>query len=185
MKPRDEGARKTGPVAGPIELATGEQAGCSPWLAALLEELPQAVMLVDGNERVRYANGRVCDAYGLDSAGIVGRSLADVFTVPELLLRLDDPGLFLDATHRMLADRAEPHEDVFHDVDGATFLRRSAPAGEGGCLGRLVITTNVTRLRERNRAFSEARDEESEEPRREREQETRPRLTLVHGGRRV
>jgi len=174
-------------VAGHVELATGEQAGCSPWLAALLEEVPEAVMLVDGNERVRYANGRVCDAYGLDPGGIVGRSLADVFTVPELLLRLDDPGLFLDATHRMLADRGELHEDVFHDVDGATFLRRSAPAGEGACLGRLVITTNVTRLRERNRAFSEARGEEEAEEarRREREQETRPRLTLVRGGRRV
>jgi PAS domain-containing protein len=116
-------------------------------LTGLLEVLPEAILLVDADERVSYANCQVRDAYGVDPASIVGRSLADVLTEPALLLRLENAEEFLDATLRLLDSSDEPYEDVFRQIDGSAFVRRSLPAGPDG---RLVLTTNVTRLRRRN-----------------------------------
>ncbi len=116
-------------------------------LTGLLEALPEAILLVDGDERVSYANGAVRDAYGFEPASIIGRSLADVLTEPTLLLRLESAEEFLDATLRLLDSSDEPYEDVFRQIDGSAFVRRSLPAGADG---RVVLTTNVTRVRLRN-----------------------------------
>jgi PAS domain S-box-containing protein len=148
---------------------------------ALLDALPEAILLVDADDRVRYANTRVREAYGLDPATAAGRSLADVLTLPQLLLRLEDRDAFLETTLALLADRSETLEDVFRDGDGSTFLRRCVPAGEGGEFGRAVITTNVTRLRERNRAASAPPGGDAALPRGY--ELARPRLRVVLGGR--
>jgi PAS domain S-box-containing protein len=119
----------------------------------LLEALPEAILLVDEDERVYYANGRVREAYGVEPARMVGRSLADVLTEPGLLLGLDDPEAFLDATLRLLDTDDEPYEDIFRRTDGSAFVRRSLPARGDG---RLIVTTNVTRVRQRNQEVEEA-----------------------------
>lgn len=116
-------------------------------LTDVLEALPEAILLVDGDERVSYANSSVRDAYGVEPASMVGRSLADVLTEPALLLHLEDTEAFLDATLRLLDADTEPYEDVFRQANGSAFVRRSLPAGENG---RVLVTTNVTRLRRRN-----------------------------------
>jgi PAS domain S-box-containing protein len=151
-------------------------------VAALLEELPEAIMLVDEEDRVRYANGRVREVYGLEPAGATGRNLADVMTAPGVLLRVDDPSAFVEATLRLLRRSGEPCEDLFRHRDGPSFLRRSAPVGNAGRFGRLLITTNVTALRERNRCLG-GQTEPAPSSLSDDTRQARPHLRLVAGGR--
>lgn len=152
-------------------------------LTGLLEALPEAILLVDGDERVSYANGQVREAYGVEPASIVGRSLADVLTEPALLLRLEDAEGFLDATLRLLDSSDEPYEDVFRQVDGSAFVRRSLPAGQDG---RVVLTTNVTRVRLRNQEIErrEAAPREQALPWPAKGRRISSGLQLLQGGRR-
>lgn len=150
-------------------------------VTALLEELPEAIMLVDEEDRVRYANGRVRDVYGLEPAAAVGRSLADVMTAPGVLLRVDDPSAFVEATLRLLRQGRTPCEDLFRHREGPSFLRRSVPVGNAGRFGRLMITTNVTALRERNRGLALQAGPDRTSPSPDLPDE-RPRLRLVAGG---
>jgi PAS domain-containing protein len=169
-------AQSAAPAADPAPVPADRR------VMALLEELPEAILLVDEDDCVRYANARVRDVFGLEPAASTGRNLADVMAAPGVLLRIDDPNAFLEATLNLLRRRGEPCEDIFRHVDGPTFLRRTVPVGERGALGRLVITTNVTALRTRNRNIGdELRAADWNAPASPTAE--RPRLRLVSGGR--
>jgi PAS domain S-box-containing protein len=171
--------RQRGTEEGP---ATGGEP--QPLTRAALEQLPEAVLLIDEQDRVLYANRRVRDVYGVEPVAILGRDVAEVLATPGLLLGMEDPDAYLDGTLRLLGERNEPCEDVFRHAGGTTFFRRSAPVGENGRLGRVVTTTNVTGLRARNRSFDPIETEPSPGiwPRAE-GWYGRPQLRLVRGGR--
>jgi hypothetical protein len=94
----------------------------------------------------------------------------------------EDPDAFLEATLRFLRLGGEACEDLFRHVDGPAFLRRSVPVGEAGRSGRLLITTNVTALRQRNRSVG-GPDRQPEWSASAPVPLDRPRLRLVSGGR--
>ncbi|MCL4291198.1 MAG: PAS domain-containing protein [Thermoleophilia bacterium] len=144
-------------------------------LSGVLEELPEAILIVDGDERVTLANGRVRDPYGIGPAEIVGRPLAELLTLPDFLLRVEERQCFLEAVLTALDAPAERHEHLFRCADGSTYLQRLVPAPPPGS-GRLVITANVTGLRARNRSLETGAPDGLRPP-------PRPALRLIRGGR--
>ncbi len=141
----------------------------------VLEELPEAILVVDGDERVIHANGRVRDPYGVEPSEIVGRPLAELLTLPGFLLRVGERHRFLEAVLAALDAPAERHEHLFRCADGCTYLQRLVPVAPPGS-GRLVITANVTRLKARNRRLEAGAADALSPPR-------RPALRLIRGGR--
>ena len=116
-------------------------------LTALLDALPEAIVLADADGRVQLANAKARDMYALlDTAG---RPLDEILTGKPLLARLADPDDYLEATQTLLSDNLEAREDLFRDEEDRSYVRRSIPVGEGGSSGRVLITTSVTAMRER------------------------------------
>jgi PAS domain-containing protein len=116
-------------------------------LTALIDALPEAIVLTDADGRVQLANEKARDMYALlDTAG---RPLDEILTGKPLLARLADPDGYLEATRALLSDNREASEDLFRDEDDRSYVRRSIPVGEGGNSGRVLITTSVTAVRER------------------------------------
>lgn len=144
-------------------------------LSGVLEELPEAILIVDGDERVTLANGRVRDPYGVGPSEIVGRPLAELLTLPDFLLRVEERQRFLEAVLAALDAPAERHEHLFRCADGSTYLQRLVPAPPPES-GRLVITANVTGLRVRNRSLETGASDDLRPP-------PRPALRLIRGGR--
>lgn len=116
-------------------------------LTALLDALPEAIVLADADGRVQLANEKARAMYALlDTAG---RPVDEILTGKPLLARLADPDAYLDATRILLSDSLESREDLFRDEEDRSYVRRSIPVGEGGSSGRVLIATSVTEVRER------------------------------------
>lgn len=145
-------------------------------LAVLLDALPEAIVLVDADDRVQLVNEKARALYALlDPAG---RPLDEILAGKSLLARLADPDAYLEATHLLLSDNLEAREDLFRDEDDNSYVRRSIPVGEQGSCGRVLITTSVTEVRERSASRPAIADPEPPVI------ELRPglpRLTLVAG----
>jgi PAS domain-containing protein len=110
---------------------------------ALLEELPQALVLIDEEARIQYANARIKPLFGLRPREATGRHLLEL-TKPRLLSLLVDPTAFLAGTARILTVPNKAHEDVFRLQNGSTYLRRSLPLKPDGWLRNLIIVTDLT-----------------------------------------
>ncbi|MCC6223684.1 MAG: PAS domain-containing protein [Thermoleophilia bacterium] len=157
------------------ETADHELAAPGPHLAlvsGVLDELPEAIVVIDADERVAYANDRIRDPYGVGPADAIGRPLAEILTLPEFVLRIENRQGFLEAALTALDAPGERHEHLFRCTDGSTYLQRLVPA-TAPTRGRLVITANVTGLRARNRQLEVGA---AEAPPR------RPALRLLRGG---
>lgn len=143
-------------------------------LSGVLDELPEAIVVVGADERVACANARIRDPYGIGPADAVGRPLAELLTLPDFVLRIENRQGFLEAVLAALDAPGERHEHLFRCTDGSTYLQRLVPA-PAPARGRLVITANVTGLRARNRLLEVGGAEAPSPPR-------RPALRLLRGG---
>jgi PAS domain-containing protein len=110
---------------------------------ALLEQLPQALILIDEDARIHYANSRIKPLFGLRPRDATGRSLFDL-AKPRLLSLLVDPSAFITATARIVTSPSETHEDVFQLQNGSTYIRRSLPLKPEGLLRNLITVTDLT-----------------------------------------
>jgi diguanylate cyclase (GGDEF)-like protein/PAS domain S-box-containing protein len=75
------------PITGPaVELAAGLLVEDPPAAPSLVEEAPVAVLIVDADREIRYANRMLADLAGRDAEDLVGRSIDEVLHPAEPLL---------------------------------------------------------------------------------------------------
>jgi DNA-binding CsgD family transcriptional regulator len=121
-------------------------------LSALLEALPAAVWLVDGEQRIRYANGRVFDLFRVQARALVGRSLAEALDAVDLSL-FADPGEMRSCIEAGAGQPANERELELRD--GRTLLCRSLPVAGAAFAGRALVLDDITAARAGARALDE------------------------------
>lgn len=88
----------------------------------LLENVPFGLLLLDADDRVRWANRRLAEMLGTQAADLVGKR----------------PAQLADVTRRLL----EGEPQLFHDVARQRWVRRETRRGAAG--ERLLVLTDVT-----------------------------------------
>lgn len=119
-------------------------------LAALLDTLPDVVILVDEQNVVQHANGALREQLRVEPAEILGEQLDQTF-LPRFLELQDDPDGCLARTREILAAPDRVHEDELRLRDGRVIRCRSVPVFGEAFIGRLLIIADVTAQRERGR----------------------------------
>lgn len=115
--------------------------------AGVLEVLPDMVLLTDERQQVRFANRQVREILGLEPAAVLGRTFEELMALG-IADRFVDPDAFVTGARKMIASPDRPHEDEVQRQDGRFIIRRSLPLHDDGQIGRVVIYSDVTRLRE-------------------------------------
>jgi len=147
---------------------------------ALLEELPQALILIDEDARIHYANALIKPLFGLRPRDATGRSLFDL-AKPRLLSLLVDATAFITATARIVTSPNEAHEDAFRLQNGSTYIRRSLPLKPEGLLRNLITVTDLTppQCQPMPRTPKNARPPENRATERNDQPQTPPKLTAL------
>jgi len=117
---------------------------------ALLDVLPEVVFLIDDRRVVQHANRALREQFGVQPGEILGKPLGQAF-LPRFLELQADPDAYMAATRQILAAPDRVHEDEFLLKDGRVMNRRSLPVFDEAFIGRLVILSDVTVHRERER----------------------------------
>jgi len=125
-------------------------------LRIVLDELPEAVLPVDGSGVIRDANARAVELTGLPRGELVGRRLTDLIEPA----RRHEVGEWLGRTHRGDV-LLPPAPFAVHDVEGRASLVEAAVEGAGRSGGAsatsIVRLHDVTEREERVRALEQAR----------------------------
>lgn len=111
--------------------------------AALLETLPEALIVADADDRICQASERLREIFGLGPTDLLGRSLHT--TLSERLARqVSDPESFTEAVFLLYAAAEEQHAFTLRLKDGRRFRVRSEPLrADGQPIGRLLALAEL------------------------------------------